>query len=233
VRKLKKRFTLLTTFTMLLSLAPAAAFAAENGNADNSKKDVNVAVVLDASGSMAQKVEGERKFDIAKESVTDFADLLSSDANVMLNVFGHKGNNKNSGKELSCGTTETVYDLQPFSSNSFENALSGIKPTGWSPIAKSLYDVKEDLADKDGKNYVYIVTDGEETCGGDPVQAAKDLRKSNIKTIVNIVGLDVKTVKEKAKLKKVADAGGGKLIEADSASDFKKVWKEEGVKLSQ
>ena len=40
---------------------------------------------------------------------------------------------------------------------------------------KVLYDVKDDLADKDGKNYVYIVTDGEETCGGDPVQAAKDL----------------------------------------------------------
>ncbi|MGF0352515.1 hypothetical protein ACQJNT_22270, partial [Bacillus licheniformis] len=96
---------------------------------------------------------------------------------------------------------------------------SGLKPTGWSPIAKSLYDVKDDLADKDGTNYVYIVTDGEETCGGDPVQAAKDLRKSNINTIVNIVGLDVKTVKEKAKLKKVADAGGGKLIEAVSASD--------------
>ena len=48
------------------------------------------------------------------------------------------------------------------SSTTAKNALSGIKPTGWSPIAKSLYDVKEDLADKDGKNYVYIVTDGEE-----------------------------------------------------------------------
>nr|WP_223831621.1 VWA domain-containing protein [Bacillus swezeyi] len=230
---MKKRFTLLTTFTMLLSLAPAA-FAAEDGNAaDNSKKDVNVAVVLDASGSMAQRIEGDKKFDIAKESVTDFADLLPSDANVMLNVFGHKGNNKNSGKEESCGTTETLYDLQPFSANGFQHSLSGIKPTGWSPIAKSLYDVKDDLADKDGKNYVYIVTDGEETCGGDPVQAAKDLRQSNIKTIVNIVGLDVETVKEKEKLKKVAKAGGGKLIEAESANDFKKVWKEEGGKMSK
>ena len=58
---MKKRFALLTTFTMLLSLAPAAAFAAENGNADNSKKDVNVAVVLDASGSMAKKIGGVSK----------------------------------------------------------------------------------------------------------------------------------------------------------------------------
>ncbi|MFN2744590.1 MULTISPECIES: VWA domain-containing protein [Bacillus] len=230
---MKKRLTLLTTFTMLLSLTPAA-FAAENGNTqDSGKKDVNVAVVLDASGSMAQRIEGEKKFDIATESVTDFADLLPSDANVMLNVFGHKGNNKNSGKEVSCGTTETIYDLQPFSANAFQDSLSGIKPTGWSPIAKSLYDVKADLADKDGKNYVYIVTDGEETCGGDPVKAAKDLRESNIKTIVNIVGLDVKTVKEKEKLKNVAKAGGGKLIEAESANEFKNVWKEEGVKMSK
>ncbi|MDI3410671.1 VWA domain-containing protein [Bacillus sonorensis] len=121
--------------------------------------------MLDASGSMAQKIDGEKKFDIAKESVNDFADLLSSNANVMLNVFGHKGNNKLSGKAESCGTTETVYDLQPFSTGAFQASLSGIKPTGWSPIAKSLYDVKDQLSDKDGKNYVYIVTDGEETCG--------------------------------------------------------------------
>ena len=53
--KLEKEVSLLTTFTMLLSLAPAAAFAAENGNADNSKKDVNVAVVLDASGKNGTK----------------------------------------------------------------------------------------------------------------------------------------------------------------------------------
>ena len=114
---------------------------------------------------MAQKVEGERKFDIAKESVTDFADLLSSDANVMLNVFGHKGNNKNSGKEVSCGTTETVYDLTVL----FQFIRKRFKRNQayrWASIAKSLYDVKDDLADKDGKNYVYIVTDGEETCGG-------------------------------------------------------------------
>ncbi|TWK80693.1 hypothetical protein CHCC20335_0647 [Bacillus paralicheniformis] len=228
MRRMKKGFALLSTFTMLLSLAPAA-FAAE----DAGKEDVNVAVVLDASGSMAQKIDGEKKFDIAKESVNDFADLLSSNANVMLNVFGHKGNNKLSGKAESCGTTETVYDLQPFSTGAFQASLSGIKPTGWSPIAKSLYDVKDQLSDKDGKNYVYIVTDGEETCGGDPVQAAKDLRQSNIKTIINIVGLDVKTTKEKAKLQKVAKAGGGQLIEADTPSEFKEVWKEEGVKLSK
>ncbi|MDI5788128.1 hypothetical protein PO124_05705 [Bacillus licheniformis] len=52
----------------------------------------------------------------------------------MLNVSDIKATIK-LRKEVSCGTTETVYDLQPFSFNSFENALSGIKPTGWSPIA--------------------------------------------------------------------------------------------------
>ncbi|KRT90274.1 VWA domain-containing protein [Bacillus glycinifermentans] len=230
---MKKGLALLSTFAIALSLAPSA-FAAEDGNAaDSSTKDVqNVAIVLDASGSMARKIDGEKKFDIAKDSVNDFANLLSDDANVMLNVFGHKGNNKLSGKAESCGTTETLFDLQPFSTDGFQTALSGIKPTGWSPIAKSLYDVKDQLSDKDGKNYVYIVTDGEETCGGDPVQAAKDLRKSNIKTIVNIVGFDVQTPNEKTKLQNVAEAGGGKLIEADSAAEFKQVWKEEGEKLS-
>ncbi|MDI3410672.1 hypothetical protein QKW52_11535 [Bacillus sonorensis] len=43
----------------------------------------------------------------------------------------------------------------------------------------------------------------------------------------------MKTTKEKAKLQKVAKAGGGQLIEADTPSEFKEVWKEEGVKLSK
>jgi len=42
---------------------------------------------------------------------------------------------------------------------------------------------------ENAKNVVYVVSDGIETCGGDPVKAAEELHTSNIKAVVNISGL--------------------------------------------
>ena len=91
----------------------------------------------------------------------------------MLRVFGHAGNNKLSGKALSCSTTETIYGLHPYEGSLFDNSLSELKPTGWTPIAKALADTRKEFEafDADGKNVVYLITDGEETCGGDPFDA--------------------------------------------------------------
>lgn len=103
----------------LLTVSIASpSFAAEK------QADTNVAVLFDGSGSMVQKTGGERKIDIAKKSVKSFAELLPKDTNLMLRVFGHAGNNKLSGKALSCSTTETIYGLHPYEGSLFDNSLS-------------------------------------------------------------------------------------------------------------
>ncbi|OYD06133.1 hypothetical protein CHM34_17925 [Paludifilum halophilum] len=89
--------------------------------------------------------------------------------------------------------------------------MDRFQPTGWTPIAASMKEAKKDLLsakDEEAVNLVYIVSDGMETCGGDPVQAAKELNASDIQAVVNIIGFDVDNSGQKA-LRKVAEAGGG------------------------
>jgi hypothetical protein len=64
------------------------------------------------------------------------------------------------------------------------------------PIGASLLLVKQDLAGVKGPALVVLVTDGEETCDGDPHAAIKALRDAGLDVRVNIVGFAVDEVAE-------------------------------------
>src|SRR5690606_21920048 len=77
---------------------------------------------------------------------------------------------------------------------------------------------------------IYVVSDGIETCGGDPVKAAKELHESEIQAIVNIIGFDVDNAGQRA-LKKVAEAGGGKYTTVSTGEDLRRHLEEEYTRL--
>ncbi len=131
-------------------------------------------------------------------------------------------------------TTETIYGLHPYEGSLFDNSLSEIKPTGWTPIAKALSDTRKEFEafDADGKNVVYLITDGEETCGGDPAAEIAKLREANVDTIVNIIGFNF-DVKGNEEMKQAAVAGGGEYISANSADEFEQAWEKEAQKFTE
>ncbi|SFG26682.1 D-amino-acid dehydrogenase [Planifilum fulgidum] len=196
-------------------------------------KQVNVEILLDASGSMAGRVSGGVKMDLAKEAIRDFVSKLPEGAQVALRVYGHKGSNQEKDKELSCKSTEVVYPLRAYDKSSFQKSLDKFRPMGWTPLAAAIEQAKNDLSGNSGENVeniIYVVSDGIETCGGDPVKAAKELHESEIQAIVNIIGFDVDNEGQRA-LKKVAEAGGGKYTTVNSGEDLRKHLEEEYTRL--
>ncbi len=195
---------------------------APNGTAET----LNVEVILDASGSMAQSVPGGVKMDLTKSSIQDFLKSLPPSANVGLRVLGHKGSGADKDKEISCSQTELVYGLEPYNEEKFNGVLNNFSPKGWTGIAKALEEAQKDLASKQGpgvKNMIYLVSDGIETCGGDPVAAAKALHQSNVAAVVNIIGFDVDNQAQQ-QLKSVADAGGGSYVTVNDAASLKRAF---------
>ncbi|WP_169713826.1 vWA domain-containing protein [Paludifilum halophilum] len=185
-------------------------------------EQLNVAIVLDASGSMAGKVDGGMKMDLAKEAVQNFVSELPEGAQVSLRVYGHKGSNSEKDKEVSCKSNEVVYPMGDYAPASFKKALNRFQPTGWTPLTDAIEEAHNDLnKTKQGnvRNVVYVVSDGEETCGGDPVQAGKELHESNIQPVVNIVGFDVDD-KGQQQLLEVAEAADGTYKDVYSESDL-------------
>lgn len=196
-------------------------------------EQLNVEILLDASGSMAGRVPGGVKMDLAKEAIKQFVAELPEEANVSLRVYGHTGSNSKKDKDVSCKGNEVVYPMSPYDAASFKQALDKFKPTGWTPLAAAIQEAQKDLEQIKGegvRNVVYVVSDGVETCGGDPVKVAKALHNSDIRPLVNIIGFDVDDAGQK-QLKKVAEAAGGHYKSINSKNDLQKYLESERERL--
>ncbi len=118
---------------------------------------------------------------------------------------------------------DTRYDvtMMPYTDSLPVNSSQAVTGKG-TPLAATLQDAKkyyESYIAQDGytlggcrSNYIILLTDGLETCDGDPVQAATDLRhiivndqEFDVKTFVIGFGLDEQS---KANLNAIAEAGG-------------------------
>ena len=191
------------------------------------KPQINVELILDASGSMADPLpSGETKLAAAKRVLNSFLDTLPKNANVALRVYGHKGSSAEADKGLSCASSELLYPFQPLDVGHFQQAIDSFQPQGWTPLAASFEAARDDFAQFDpasSSNFVYVVTDGIETCDGDPVAAAGDLHASNVQPLVNIVGFDLDPGTAD-QLQQAADAGGGTFYQASNAAELNRVF---------
>lgn len=187
------------------------------------RENFNVEIILDASGSMAGKIGDKTKMQLAKEAIQEFAEALPEEARISLRVYGHKGSNADDHKQLSCGSSEMVYPLQAYDAKRLEQALDMFEPTGWTSIAHSLRLAQEDLAgfeaDKN-TNVIYLVSDGIETCDGNPVAVAKELSQSKIMPLLNVIGFDVNAEGQK-QLKEIAHASEGLYANVTNREQFK------------
>lgn len=192
------------------------------------KEKINVVLLLDASGSMRGSVGGKTKMAVAKRVLRGFVGRLPKSANVALRVYGHVGSNSEADKRRSCRASEAVLPLQPLDRKKFKRAIASFDARGWTPLARSLRKARADFRGADGEdssNFVYVVSDGVETCGGNPVKQARALNRSDISVQVNIVGFDVDP-RAAAQLRRAAKGGGGKFFQASDAEELDRVFRE-------
>jgi len=179
-----------------------------------------VIVAVDASGSMAGRVSGRAKLALAKAAASAFVDDLPPDADAGLLVFGQAGDNSSSGKDASCRAVSLA--LPPSRDRAaLAQAVSAIRPVGWTPLAAALQRAEALLAEsgRPGEQVIYVVSDGQETCGGDPVAVARTINAGRTRAVVNIIGFDVAD-NEAAALAAVASAGGGRFVNSRTDREF-------------
>jgi len=181
---------------------------------------VRVVVAIDGSGSMAGRIGGQTKLDLARDAATRFLDGLPSSVEASLLVFGQQGDNSAAGKARSCAGVDL---LAPMSNDRARlgAAVSRVRAVGWTPLAAGLERAEALLArsSTQGEQVIYVVSDGQETCGGDPVAAARRINSGTTRAIVNIIGFGLPSG-EAAALKAVSDAGGGNFVNVNSRTDY-------------
>ncbi|MBP3040285.1 VWA domain-containing protein [Bacillaceae bacterium Marseille-Q3522] len=207
------------------------------------KENLNVVIILDASGSMAFQIGNKTRMEAAKDSIKNFVQQLPPEAKVGIRVYGHKGTGSDADKQLSCSSSELVYPISPYEEGAFNGAIDTIAPAGWTPIELAIREAQKDLAPFDGANntnIVYLVSDGVSTCDDDPVTAAKELYNSNISPIINVIGFgaDSKAENQLIEIAKTTEGIYQKVTDENELSEeLKKIndltetwqqWKEKG-----
>lgn len=190
--------------------------------------DVNLIVILDASGSMAEKIGSVTKIDIAKKAVSDLLIAMPKGVNTGLIVYGHQGSNYTKDKDLSCAGIEDIVDLSPDNSNNIISSMNSFNPKGWTPIADSLSFAKDILKNNGigDKNYLILVSDGIESCDGDPLMVAKEISNEIPGIKLNIIGFTSDNIIQES-LKKIANAGGGSYLTASNSLDINNAFNKE------
>ncbi|MBM7578703.1 vWA domain-containing protein [Jeotgalibacillus terrae] len=187
------------------------------------KENYNIEVILDASGSMGADAGGETRMEQAKREIQSFLSSAPEEANVSLRVYGHEGTGDDADKEMSCAAIEEVYERGPYDEAAFQEALDQFEPSGWTPVAGALESAAESFEGLDGEentNLIYLVSDGIETCDGNPVEAAKSFAGSNISPIINVIGFNADSEAQQ-QLKDVAKEAGGAYANVNNAEGLR------------
>jgi len=174
-----------------------------------------VALILDASGSMLKRMEGGRRIEIAKDLLSKaVTEHIPPGTPVALRVFGHKEAN-------SC-RTDLVIPMTPLDPAAVDKTLAGInaKNLAKTPIADSLAKIESDLEGVTGKRVVVLVTDGEETCEGDPSAVLAKLSERGIDLRLEIVGFAIANDELKQQFEGWAGLGGGRYFDAGDAASL-------------
>ncbi|MDA1184575.1 MAG: hypothetical protein O2930_08025 [Acidobacteria bacterium] len=194
---------------------PPAGATPAGGGADGAPNRLEV--ILDVSNSMWGQVDGRAKIELAREALGGALADFPGDVPVSLRAYGHRVSFEDQAE--GCADTERL--LAPAAGNAPEVVRQAnlLTPRGQTPIARSLEDAGADLRAEGGAAVILLVSDGVESCGGDPEAVAAELRASGLEVVLHTVGLGV-TPGEAESLAALAEAGGGTYFDAPNADDL-------------
>jgi hypothetical protein len=179
-------------------------------------RQANLALILDASGSMRDELPGtgKTKLAVAKEVLAELIPQIPAEVDGTLWIYAHRY--PGDPKSESCKDIEQVFPLGPVDAAAYVAKIQGINAIGWTPIADSIQQAARGLPAGD-LNSIILVSDGEETCGGDPCALAEALKASVVQLTIHVVGYAVDQVTQE-QLECIARVSGGTYHDAQDAS---------------
>lgn len=174
------------------------------------KGDV-IELVVDYSGSM------ETWINLAKTMLVSILPKITEQTNVALRVFG-QGNQNSLGLLNGCQATTLVSRAKPMNTDGIISGLNSTLIGGATPLTYALQQtVYKDFASLsyDVGKKIILVTDGGETCGGDPCAFIRNLMRYR-----KDIRIDVIMVNGSNKLRCLADESGGRYYNTLNSVDF-------------
>lgn len=172
----------------------------------------DVVIVYDASGSMWGQIDGVNKIVIARDVVSDLIKDWPADTNIGLVAYGHR-------RAGDCRDIETLIKPGPINRQQFIETIRSLDPKGKTPISASLKQAAKVLSYRDTNATIILISDGMESCHGDPCAVAKALEAKGVDFTAHVVGFDLDEQGNKS-LACIADNTGGIFVPAGDAQEL-------------
>ena len=190
------------------SCAALEVAAVKAGRPVVSLNDRSVEIVVDASRSMWGRMDGEPKMVVAKDILEDVSYWFPEDLNLALRAYG----SSSASESNNCADSALLVPFGDENRESIRHAIANLRPLGQTPIAYALNQASRDFGMSQDDRALVLVTDGIESCGGDPVRAARELREQGITVHLIGFGLGNAADEDRASLQAVASASGGHYV---------------------
>lgn len=222
--------TTLQTGTQNTTLQGGAYGTILQANVQRQGGPVNILILVDASRSMTEPLKGgianvmgisnygTQKMDAAKIVLQNTLARIPQDINLGLRVFGQGFDNN---PMTDCTKSVLLVPLGKNNRRLIRDAVGTLKPFGLTPLTYALLQAERDLRDIQGTKTVILISDGVDTCGGDPCELIRKMEAMGIHIKVDIVGLGLgRDAAAKEQLNCISEASGGKFYDANTAGEL-------------
>ncbi len=199
------------------SCATLEVSAKRDGRDALSLNERAVEIVVDASRSMWGQIDGVAKMEIAKDILHDAAKNLPEELHLALRAYG----NTTPSDAKNCSDSGLLVPFDTASRAPIHEAIEALRPKGQTPIAFALEQAAADFTSLESERALVLVTDGIESCGGDPVAAARALHAQGI--TIHVIGFGLANAKheDRESLEMIARVSGGHFFTANSADELR------------
>lgn len=173
----------------------------------------NYLFILDASGSMWGRIEADTpKISVARDVLGELMGKLPHDAATGLMAYGHR-------RKGDCADIEMLSSIGERPATGLANVIETISPRGKTPLAGAVERAVEALRTREERTRIVLISDGLESCGGDPCRAVQAANAAGLDFELHVVGFDLAEADTSA-LQCMARAGGGRYFAAASRAEL-------------
>ncbi|MBU0472105.1 MAG: VWA domain-containing protein [Nanoarchaeota archaeon] len=169
----------------------------------------NVEIILDSSFSMSFDLNKIPKIDTVKNIASEFINSLPDETNIAIRTI-----------EGPCESNLKM-TMQKKDDEKAKTIINSLEPQGNTALVKSIVQAANDFKNNSETNYLIVLSDGAETCGGSIEEAIALLSGKNI--IVNTIGFSIDE-KGEYQLQKIARETGGNYYDAKDAAELELIF---------
>ena len=175
-------------------------------------------LIVDASGSMASTDTSGNisRIHRVREAVSEVVPNVAPFRDLGLMVYG-------GGATNGCGDIALKVPPGPNNAGPIIEALRDVLPNGRTPLTESVKRAAEALDYRTKAATVVLLTDGEESCGGDPCKLADRFRREGLRTRIHVVDYKLRVGSDwrgTFQSRCLAERTGGKYVPVNTTKEL-------------